>query len=684
MGYILNLLPRTVFLDKLSIHDGPECLQHKRRSYTGKLANFRMPYDALLALQGCSIKSRGQLAGHAKSFINHRIYTHNGGELNVFPHIQTLREFPKEELSAKVVLVRFDSNIFIKQHEQQIQSVSNAVRTIKYLHEAGAKVILASDWDTDSEVSHTESVADFLSEVLQIQIVPLQNLSCNKLSKLEGSKKPDILLVKNLSKFKEEVANCLEFAKELTSEVDIFVNDSFSHSHKVLASTVGVTRFCYACMAGFHFEESLYLLENVTDATKKPYVAIIGGSDFYNKAAALRFLTSRCQGLVFVGMMSFQIMHALGVSVPLDLVEPKTCNEALHIIQLAQDRNMQILYPKDFWCRNESNPKQLQAFPSHSILNGWVPVDLGPASLDEIGSLLGTSKKVIWMGPVRFVGSSKYTIGAANLAKMLDQLSSNCEITVVGHMACQVMRQELSSLSFINLVDNASVVWEFLKGRKLPGVMALDRAYPFEINWNDLYADPAQPLFVDIGSGNGLFLLEMARRRKDLNFLGLEINEKLVRRCLESVHHFGIRNGHFIATNATSTFRSIVYRYPGELILVSIQCPNPDFNKPEHRWRMLQRSLIEAVTDLLSPGGKVFLQSDVEEVAIRMKEQFLRYGKGKLNMVHDQAQCNGRSSWLMENPFGVRSDWERHVLDRGAPMYRLMFSKSAHATEANW
>lgn len=79
------------------------------------------------------------------------------------------------------------------------------------------------------------------------------------------------------------------------------------------------------------------------------------------------------------------------------------------------------------------------------------------------------------MAPVRFVGSSKYTIGAANLAKMLDQLSRNCEITVVGNMACQVMKQELSSLSFINLVDNASVVWEFLKGRKLPGVMALDR-----------------------------------------------------------------------------------------------------------------------------------------------------------------------------------------------------------------
>ncbi|KAJ0087817.1 hypothetical protein Patl1_32155 [Pistacia atlantica] len=104
---------------------------------------------------------------------------------------------------------------------------------------------------------------------------------------------------------------------------------------------------------------------------------------------------------------------------------------------------------------------------------------------------------------------------------------------------------------------------------------------------------------------NGLFLLGMARKRKDLNFLGLEINAKLIRRCLDSVHLSGINNGYFIATNATSTFRSIVSSYPGKLILVSIQCPNPDFNRPEHRWRMLQRSLVEAVADLLGYEGKV-------------------------------------------------------------------------------
>lgn len=153
-----------------------------------------------------------------------------------------------------------------------------------------------------------------------------------------------------------------------------------------------------------------------------------------------------------------------------------------------------------------------------------------------------------------------------------------------------------------------------------------------------------------------------------------------------------------------------------------VQCPNPDFNNPEHRWRMLQRSLIKAVVDLLALDGKVtrsfcsfrfwccvirsslldfyhkawnaacsslltlflnflrqvFLQSDIEAVALRMKELFLKIGKGKLNLWNDQYHARmNLGEWLEENPFGVMSDWEQHVIDRGAPMYRLMLSKSS-------
>ncbi|CAK9140791.1 unnamed protein product [Ilex paraguariensis] len=500
-------------------------------------------------------------------------------------------------------------------------------------------------------------------------------------SMTEGRPKSSILLLENLSEFKGEFANCSKFAEQLSLGVDIFVNDAFFQSHKILASTVGVSRFCYACVAGFHFEESLCLLKEAVRTNKKPYVAIIGGGNLLNKAAALRFLASRCDGLVFVGNMAFQIMHALGLPVPAKLVELGALEEALNIIQIANSRSMPILFPKDFWCINNHLPAQLEIFPANCMSDGWEPVDFGPNSLEAVTSLLSKCEKIIWIGPAKFSLPNQETGGASKVAQVLDKLSqNNCDITVVGNMACKTLIRESRNVLFYKMIKNASVVWAFLKGRKLPGLMALDRAYPFEVDWDSMYTVPTRPLVVDIGSGNGLFLFNMARRMKDLNFLGLEINQKLVSRCLDSVHQSGIQNGYFIATNATSTFRSIVSLYPGELVSVSIQCPNPDFNKPEHRWRMLQRSLIEAIADLLTPDGKVFLQSDIEAVAVRMKQLFLKYGKGKLAVVHGLEHAKiGTEGWLKENPFGVRSDWEQHVIDWGGPMYRLMFSKVTSA-----
>ncbi|RVW60277.1 Phosphoglycerate kinase [Vitis vinifera] len=386
-------------------------------------------------------------------------------------------------------MVRFDSAILLQKELDLKSQVTSAVSTIKYLFEAGAKIILLSDWNMkiNSKLLVVESVADFLSSVLQLKVAPSRCISNCSLSKMEELEKADILLLENLSEFKGELANCSKFAEQLSSVVDIFVNDSFSNSHKILASTVGVPRFCSACVAGFHFEESLCQLKMAAQINKKPCIAIIGGGNLFDKASAVRYLASRCDGLVFVGMMAFQIMHALGLHVPLNLLEGGPLKEASNIVQLAQNRKIPILYPKDFWCMTNDFPKQMEIFPAYGILDGWIPVDPGPKALDEINSLLTGCKmyltlfinlpqKIIWIGPVKFRLPSQDIYGASKLVSMLDRLTqSNCEITVIGNMACKAVMKESSFVSVYNMVENASVVWEFLKGRKLPGLMALDR-----------------------------------------------------------------------------------------------------------------------------------------------------------------------------------------------------------------
>ncbi|KAL6574868.1 hypothetical protein OROMI_012153 [Orobanche minor] len=511
----------------------------------------------------------------------------DAGQFTAFPHIRFLRNLPKKDLFNKVVMVRFDAMVLLQGMKEHQPLPADAFSTIKYLYEAGAKVVLVSSWNKNmNSWFHSEACPSTESSYLQ------------------ESKQSGILLLENLFHFKGERANCAKFAKELASGVDIIVNDAFSESHKALASTVGVARFGYACMAGFYFEKHLYKLKKIIKAIERPYVAIIGGGNLAEKAAALHFLVSKCDGLIFVGSMAFQILHALGVPVPVKLVDLGALKEAASIVESAKSRNIPLLLPKDIRCIKDHISEKMEIFPVDSMLEGWRPVDIGPRSLGEMINLLSRCKKVMWIGPLRFSSQKQDEGGTLKLAEMLGTLS-DCDVTFVGKMETDELLGQSKSVSNVKFLKSAAVVWEVLKGRKLPGLMALDRGYPFLEDWSVAYDDPMRPLVVDVGCGNGLFLFGMASKRKEMNFLGLEINAKLVDRCLNDVHRLGIQNVHFISTNATSNFRSVVSGYPRELVLVSIQCPNPDFNKPEYRWRMLRRSLVEAVADMLMFGGMV-------------------------------------------------------------------------------
>ena len=114
-------------------------------------------------------------------------------------------------------------------------------------------------------------ISNFLSSLMRYKIVLARCISLDRISKME-SHESYIFLLDNLLEFKEDVANCPKFVKALSSGVDIFVNDSFSQCHKILASTVGVARFCSPCLAGFHFEESLNQLIKVKEKIGRAHV----------------------------------------------------------------------------------------------------------------------------------------------------------------------------------------------------------------------------------------------------------------------------------------------------------------------------------------------------------------------------------------------------------------------------
>ncbi|XP_051199469.1 uncharacterized protein [Lolium perenne] len=497
-------------------------------------------------------------------------------------HVQTLRNFPVEKLFGEVVVVRLDSVILLDPLGSCNLSLKRTLSTIKYLYKAGAKVLLLTSWDPVLQsvmpvLNSTESLADYLSPLLQAKVIPVNGVPCLTSFKKEEWVQNDIILFENLLNFRGENANCINFSQKLASGAAVFVNDSFSMSHKIRASTVGITRFCYASLAGFQFEEELMQLLKMTDTKRRPYIAIIGGSNFLRKAAALHLLASYCDGLFLVGKLSFQIMNGLGIPVPSCLLERNATKEVLQLIQIAHNRNIPIYYPTDLWCLNSNNNETLEIFDSAELLSGlsalgWTPVDIGPSTLETISSLMPSYKKILWIGPTSYDATKEVSVGAIQLGQILDKASHNsCDVILVGSAACKAVKGISDSSSQYTTFENGSIVWEFLKGRILPGVAALDKSYPYKISWDDVFSDPEQPLFVDIGSGNGLFLFQMARNWEGSNFLGLEMNEKLVIRCLQEVASAGKRNLYFLSTNATSTFRSIISSYPGQLALITIQ-----------------------------------------------------------------------------------------------------------------
>lgn len=120
--------------------------------------------------------------------------------------------------------------------------------------------------------------------------MPANGASAITQLKMKESGKSDILLLDNLANFKEEVANSVDFAKSLSSGISLFVNDAFSLSHRILASTVGVTRFCHASIAGFHFEREFVQLMKISETKRRPYIAIVFPSIFIFVAIFTKFL----------------------------------------------------------------------------------------------------------------------------------------------------------------------------------------------------------------------------------------------------------------------------------------------------------------------------------------------------------------------------------------------------------
>lgn len=185
------------------------------------------------------------------------------------------------------------------------------------------------------------------------------------------------------------------------------------------------------------------------------------------------------------------------------------------------------------------------------------------------------------------------------------------------------------------------------------------------LDWEKVYAKPNQPLHLDIGCAKGRFLLDTAKIETNWNFLGLEIREPLVVEANKLRAELGLTNLHYLFCNVNNSLHSLLSSLPpGSLQRVTIQFPDPWFKTRHAKRRVVQPELVEVLANYLAVGGIVFLQSDIEFVAVEMRDRFA---------AHSAFQKVGAEEWLTENPLPVPTERETSVISRGEPVYRALF-----------
>jgi len=188
-------------------------------------------------------------------------------------------------------------------------------------------------------------------------------------------------------------------------------------------------------------------------------------------------------------------------------------------------------------------------------------------------------------------------------------------------------------------------------------------------DWSKIYSVPAHPLLIDIGCAGGQFLLQMAAQHADWNFLGLEIREPLVVRANKLRQEAGLTNLHYIFCNANNSLHPLLSSLPSSVLhRATIQFPDPWFKKRHQKRRVVQPEVVQAIAEFLVPGGEVFLQSDVEPVLLEMGDRFQE---------HRAFQRQTAIPEQTPNPFPVATEREQFTLEKGEPVYRMRFQRSA-------
>ncbi len=384
-------------------------------------------------------------------------------------------------LEGKRILMRCDFNVPMDDNSTITDDIRirSSLPSINYVLENGGSVILMShlgrpDGEPDGKYSLIP-VARKLADLLNKEVVfaDYDEVVNDQVKKMARRLLPgEVMLLQNTRFRKEETKNGDEFAKELASLADIFVNDAFGTSHRAHASNVGVAKHLPSAV-GLLIGKELDAIGGALSKPQRPFTAILGGAKVSDKIGVIENLIKVADNILIGGGMAFTFIKALGYPVGKSLLEEDKIDLAMELLKKAEDKGVNIFLPQDFKVTQEfKDTSDFQVVSFKEIPESYMGLDIGEKTIKLFESVLEGSQTVIWNGPMGVFEFDNFSQGTNEIAKQLADLDI---ITIIGggDSAAAVEKAGLAD-KMTHISTGGGATLEYMEGKVLPGIDAIE------------------------------------------------------------------------------------------------------------------------------------------------------------------------------------------------------------------
>ena len=384
--------------------------------------------------------------------------------------------------NGKKVFIRVDFNVPFNDYGEIADSsrIAATLPTIEYVLSNGGACILASHLGRpvgkDSELSLKKIIPE-LKKLLGKDVIFLENsIGAQTKEVCSNLQNGEVVLLENLRFYEEETKADIDFAKELSSLADIYINDAYGTTHREHASTATIAQFFSEKAPGMLLEKEIESLKKLMEKPKKPVTAIIGGAKVSSKISVIANMLDVVDNLIIGGGMAYTFIKNNGGAIGDSIFEKDKLNDCSEIISLAEQKNVNVFLPEDVVASNEfSNEGLKKVINVYNIPNGWQGLDIGPLTKSNFENIITESKTILWNGPMGVFEMPAFEKGTLAIAKSVAKATRSGAFSLIGG------GDSVAAIKKFNLQDEVSFIstgggamLESLEGKILPGIKALN------------------------------------------------------------------------------------------------------------------------------------------------------------------------------------------------------------------